>query len=147
MILYERPGSTVARICVASTRPSSASRNSSTNFTVLPWIQAPSVGGADGRAARSARPDVGIASDASWEPGDRDARVDEEPVSRSDGPDEIGHDLARRAGRVGTDGDPVVARLDDAHRHALVGAGDAVVGLAAGAHSMTLAFRSSSSCS
>ena len=43
-------------------------------------------------------------------------------------------------------GEPVVQRRDDAHRHSLVGARDAVrVGRAA--HSITLAFSSSSSCS
>ena len=55
--------------------------------------------------------------------------------------DEVGHHL-----RGAADGDSVGANLRHPHRHGLIGARDAVV-VVAGAHSMTLVLRSSSSCS
>ena len=99
----------------ASTRPSSASRYSSTNFT-----------------ASLAQRDAGVNEQVVARPRRAPTRSVITSVSAP----------SRLAAR-----EPVVGRgSSDAHRHAFVGAGDAVrVGSAA--HSITLAFSSSSSCS
>jgi hypothetical protein len=73
--------------------------------------------------------------------------VNEDRIAGNDGPDEVGHYLGPVALLTRTDGQTVLSRFEDAHRHAFVGTRDAVgVGVGA-AHSITLVFRSSSSCS
>ncbi len=66
--------------------------------------------------------------------------MDEEDVTGGEGPHQIRHDFDASFAKRN-----LVAYLDDAQRHGLVGARDAVTGVTA--HWMALAFRSSSSCS